>query len=80
MSGGALSLFSGTHSGLLSTSLTFCGGFFLSGNSFLANSVFLNGAIVRHECSRSDLTLLNYHLYHEYSMDDPINAEKWLDA
>ena len=39
----------------------------------------LKGGVVRHECSRSDLTILNYHLFHEHHTDTPIAEEKWVD-
>ena len=64
VSSGALSLFSGVNSGALSTSGTFCGGFVIKGNSFVGNSVMRKGGIIRHECSRSDISFLNYDVFH----------------
>ena len=60
----ALSLFSGVNSGTLSSSGTFCGGYLISTNTFVGNSVLWKGGIIRHECSRSDLTLPNYDKFH----------------
>ena len=79
VSGAALSLFSGVNSGVLSSSGTFCGGFIIRGNTFVGNAVLLKGGVVRHECSRSDLTSLNYHPLHEHYSDTPSAEEKWLD-
>ena len=64
VSSGALSLFSGIDSGTLSTNVTFCGGFVIKGNSYVGNSVMRKGGIIRHECSRSDISFLNYDLFH----------------
>ncbi len=64
LSAAALSLFSQTSSPLFSSSGSFCGGFHLSSNFFLGNSVLYKGGIVRHECSRSDLVSLNYRIFH----------------
>ena len=66
MSSAALSLFSGVNSGILATTSTFCGGYVISGNSFVGNVVMRKGGVVRHECSRSDISFLNYDVFHEY--------------
>ena len=39
----------------------------------------LNGGVIHHECSRSDLSLSNYDTFHEYSAQSPTAEEKWED-
>lgn len=51
----------------------------IRGNSFVGNAVMEKGGVVRHECSRSDLSSLNYDLLHEYYSESPTAEEKWLD-
>ena len=48
ISSAALSLFSGVISGVLVSTNTYCGGFMISSNSFIGNSVMLKGGVIRH--------------------------------
>ena len=48
----------------------------MANSTFTSNSVLSGGAIVRHQCSRSDLLS---HLNQGYDSEDPTASEAWLD-